>query len=380
MGKRANNEGAIRHRPDGRWEARYRDPQGSRRSVYGSSQAEVSEKLRDILHRIQKNEYCEPSRITTKVWMETWWREYCVPSTRRNSSSTTLRSIRRNIVPAIGEIPLQRLRTDHLQALINDLIKSGYAPATIRRINAALHSALKQAVVNHLIVRNPIEGVKLPTMQQKEVEVLTIVEQKRLIELLPDNSYGRALRFVLGTGLRASEVCGLRWLDIGGDSFMVNQAITTYLDYEEAEGARLKRSVAPPKSKAGKRRIPLTASIRNLLSIQWQAQRGDIATALGNGIGWPSDGLVFTTALGTSLDRGNLGRTLRNCLDKAGLRRVGVHALRHTFATNALHSGMDYRTLSELMGHASISFTLQVYAHTDMEIKRKAMEAMEANS
>ncbi|MGI6688240.1 MAG: tyrosine-type recombinase/integrase [Christensenellales bacterium] len=376
--KRPDNEGSIRQRPDGRWEARYRDAHGNRKSVYALTQSEVSAKLRDILQQISKDEYCEPSRLTVGEWMQTWWNEYCVPTTRKNSASVTRQGITSHIMPALGKIRLQRLRSDQIQGLVNKLTQSGYAPATVRRVIASLRTAMRQAVANNLILRNPVDGVRLPKMEQKEIAVLSTNEQRLLLEALPGTDNGRALRFILGTGLRSSEALGLRWSDIKGDAFTVNQAITDYRDYESTSGPRIKREVAPPKSSAGKRTIPLTASMQELLAEQWREQLKQKEAALAKGVGWPKDGLVFTNQIGEPKDKSNLSRTLRQALAKAGLPHRGVHALRHTFATNAVQSGMDIRTLSEIIGHTKIAFTLQTYAHSDMDTKRKALEMMEA--
>lgn len=275
--------------------------------------------------------------------------------------------------------PLQQLRSDQVQAFINRMVHDNYAPATIRRIIATLRTALQQAVNNQLILRNPASGVKLPKMEQKEIDVFSLNEQRLLLEALPNNDNGRALRFILGTGLRSSELCGLRWKDIKNNAFTVNQAITLYQDYEEEDGPVYKKQIAPPKSASGRRTIPLTSDMLALLEEQRQAQNKDKEAAINKGIGWPTNGLVFTASTGQAKDRANLSRTLRQALDKAGLAHRGIHALRHTFATNAMQSGMDYRTLSEILGHSKVAFTLQTYAHSAMDIKLKALEAMEAH-
>lgn len=377
MAKRANNEGSPRQRKDGRWEARYTDPHGKRKSLYAATEAELITKLRTTLQQIATGEYCGPSRITVGTWLMTWWKEYAVPATRKNSASVARHNIEKHILPALGKIQLQRLRADQVQAFANKLVQAEYAPATIRRIMATLKSALKQAVTNQMILRSPADGLRLPKMEQGEIQVLTAGEQRRLLEALPDTDNARMLRFMLGTGLRASEACGLRWSDIQGSVFTVRQGITDHVQYDEQGRRSLQREANAPKSKAGKRSIPLTANMLELLEEQRRAQAAQKEDAIGKGLGW-AGALVFAGPLGAPKDRNNLKRTLHQALEKAGVKRVGLHALRHTFATNALQAGMDARTLSEIIGHSQIAFTLQVYAHSNMSIKRKALEAMEA--
>ena len=106
-------------------------------------------------------------------------------------------------------------------------------------------------------------------------------------------------------------------------------------------------------------------------------RRIQIETSLAQGVNWNANDLVFCSDIGTPYEGRNLCRVLHRTLEQAGLEQMGVHALRHTFATLALESGMDLRTLSEILGHANISLTLQLYAHSTVETKLKAMNCME---
>lgn len=280
-----------------------------------------------------------------------------------------------HIIPNLGKILLQKLRVEKVQAFINALSRKNLAPSTIKRITAVLKMALKQAVINQLIIRNPAENVTLPKIKQKEIAFLSQDEQRRLLAALPDTDNARAIRFLLGTGLRASEVIGLRWKDVGDSSFYIRQAITSYNTFEKKKKYAL--SIDAPKSAASNREIPLMPSMRDLLEEQRMKQAEEKMRALALGIGWESGGLVFSTYDGSPKDIRNLRRTLTQALDRAALPHRGLHALRHTFATNALQAGMDVRTLSEIIGHSKIAFTLQTYVHSNMDIKRKALQAME---
>lgn len=375
MAKRANGEGTIRQREDGLWEARYRDADGQRKSFYSKSQTELAAKLRGINHQISTGEYCNPSKLTVGTWMLTWWKEYCVPATRSNSAATTRQSIDNHIMPLIGKYLLQKLRVDQVQRFVNQLSKQ-YAPSTVKRIMAALKSGLKQAVQNKLIPHSPTDYVRMPQQGQKEIQYLTKDQQRLLIEQLPENTDGRALRFMMGTGLRVSELIGLRWKDIEGDVFSINQAITTYSDCD-SKGVKTKQIIGEPKSKASKRSIPLSIPLQAVLKEQREGQRKQKETALGKGIGWPDSDLVFCTDLGYPKDRANLKRALDVSLALAGLPHRGPHALRHTFATNAVQANVDPVTVSNMLGHSKVAFTMQTYVHTNMDVKRQGIEAME---
>ena len=122
-----------------------------------------------------------------------------------------------------------------------------------------LKCALHQAVMNNIINRNPADNIKPPKLVQKEIEFLEPEEILRLLTVLPDNTHGRAIRFILGTGLRVSELCGLRWCDITAEGFSIKQI--TYVN----NGEHIAES---PKTRAGKRNIPLNDKLRSILDLQ----------------------------------------------------------------------------------------------------------------
>ena len=178
-----------------------------------------------------------------------------------------------------------------------------------------------------------------------------------------------------------SELCALRWCDLSEDGFTVNQTLYVvdgrHLSEDEYKGLRLHESA--PKTAAGRRFIPFNDKLREIISEQRQAQRleylrmGEIWRG-----GEPGKGTqyIFATAMGTPTDRHGIARALRAYLDKAGLEHRGPHALRHTFATRWIQSGKDPVTLSKILGHANVSFTLKTYVHADTASKRAGMETM----
>jgi integrase len=139
-----------------------------------------------------------------------WWRIYCLPSKKISTCTGYESTIIWHIKPHLGKVSLQELKPMQVQAMINQLVKEGKAPSTIRKAQALLHCALEQAIVNGMLIHNPAERTILPRMERKEIQFLTLEEQRRFIAALTDNTPGRALYFILGTGLRAAELTGLR--------------------------------------------------------------------------------------------------------------------------------------------------------------------------
>lgn len=249
------------------------------------------------------------------------------------------------------------------------------SPASMRKQFEPLQGSLKQAVQNRLIERNIASNVRLPKVEGKEIAFLASNEAQALISILPESTGGRALRFIMGSGLRASELCGLRWSDISDDSFQIRQAA----QFAKVDGKQ-QLVLAPPKTKAGRRTIPLTPGLIDLLDRQRTAQIKERLVAGPLWIGEiPGAGntLVFATEVGSYADRANLDRTLRRLLKQAGLPSRGLHALRHTFATSWIRSNSDPRTLSEVLGHTKVAFTIQQYVHTDMAAKHAGMMSIE---
>jgi len=377
--RRAQGEGSIRQRPDGTWEGRYttgRDPgtgKQIRRSVYADTQEEVRKKLREVLKSLDEGTYVKPDRMTVGSWLDTWFKVYFLPNHRASTATVYDWNINTYLKPGLGNVQLQKLRVDQIQAFVNEQSKDKQ-PASVRKMIEVLRAAFKQAVKNNLLQRNPCDGVTLPKPEQKEIEFLTVDEQEALLKVLPETDNGRALRFILLTGLRVSEICGLRWADVEEDYFTVRQGVVRTKAFDAAEGeGKTQLTIDAPKSKAGVREIPILPEMREIL----QQQRKLYASRkLAAGPLWEDADLVFCSELGTPKDSANLRRTLTVALKKAGLQHRGVHALRHTFATNAIRAGVDVKTLGELIGHSKAAFTIQTYVHSNLDTKIKAMQAI----
>ncbi len=373
------NSGTVRKRYPGKYEARYTAPNGKRYSIYGSSEADVQKKLRKALTSVDNGEYVEPSQLTVGKWLDTWFTTYAQPILRESTAAIHYENIRLHLKPAFGKIELQKIRIEQIQQFVNKQNKK-YAPSTIHKHMEPLQLALKQAVINKLITTSPMEGVKLPKMEHKEIQFLTKQEQEKLFAQIPNTTSGRAIQFILATGLRASEICGLQWQDIDNGVMHIRRGVQKVRSVDDNQTVERKLIIATPKTRAGQRPIPFFVQVNTLLERQRIEQ---IEQRLKAGSGWfggdagKGDTYVFATELGTPCDRNNLARSLRKMLDDAGLAHRGLHALRHTFATNAVQAGIDTRTLSEILGHTKVAFTMQQYVHSNLETKKEAMRKME---
>lgn len=344
-----------------------------RKSIYGATQAEVSKKLLEVRQQQTTGQYVQPDKMTVGQWLDTWLETYVKPTRRPATVASYANNIKNHLKPRLGIVVLQKLRPENVQAMLNELHKQGLKPATVTKAKNVLKAAMKQAIINRLIANDPCEGATPPKMEQEEIKYLSLEEQRRFVATLPDTTYGRALGFILGTGLRIAELCGLRWRDVKGTTITVTQTIRRLQTLKDGDGPKTELVTTKPKTKAGLRTIPLPPKLQATLRHEKQEQ-AKMLLKLGVPK-WEND-LVFCTETGKPLEVRNVNRALYKILDELGIERMGVHALRHTFATRAIENGMDVKTLSEILGHADVATTMRLYVHSSMDTKQKSMNAM----
>lgn len=369
--KRANGEGCISRFKD-MWRGRFTDPVTKRqRSVYGKTQKECKEKLDIVLETIRGGKYVVPNVETTGSWLDTWFSSYYCVGTKQSTQASTHNDI--NVLKGyIGSIPLQKLNTEHIQAMIRKMGEANLAASTIIRKIKVLKQALNMAVKRKKIRENPVYDCTLPQNTKPEIAFLTESEQEALLSVIPNTTHGRAIRFLLGTGMRVSELCGLKWADFQSDGIHVERVNMTIQDWRNDGYINVETL---PKTTRGKRIIPLTQTLIILLNRQRVAQKQE---CLKTGRAYDEkNGYIFANILGNPADRSNIARAYRSLCKKAGIEPRGIHTLRHTFATNWVRHSPDVPTLSRILGHADAAFTYKVYCHADQTSMKNGMEMME---
>ena len=372
--KRANGEGNIRKRSDGRWEGRYtagHDPVTGKRitkNVLGKTQAEVREKLRRTIEETRGLDVARAGEYTVGQWLEVWFNDYAMLKVRPSSHQTYRGYLNHHIKPYIGNIPLTKLSSLDLQRLYKKLLSDGrvdrieskkqpkgLSAKTVRNIHQIISSALKLAVEQKLIACNPAEGCALPKVERKEMQTLPIEQLTSFLREAKDSGVFALYYIDLTTGLRRGELLGLKWADI---------------DLEKGD-LRVQRQIGringkiiemPLKTKNAYRTLPLSADAIDVLKMQ--------KCKVGNSE-W-----VFPSPSGGPMSPDSVLHMLHRVLKRAGLPKVRFHDLRHTFATLALQNGVDIKTVSGMLGHFSAGFTLDTYAHVTTSAKREAAKTM----
>lgn len=265
--RRGNNEGSIRLRSDGRWEARasagydYCTGKPKRISVYGKTKTEVIQKLRELEYSIHNQKNIDPASTKLTDWMTYWLETYKVSNIKQSTYTSYRTYIQKHISAAFPNKKLKDVATRDLQEFYMYKLEIEHLSAkTVINIHRCIHEALKQAVLEHYLPFNPSDAVSLPKVSKPEIEVLTIDEQNRLYTASYNHRYGVFIRLTLSTGLRLGEVLGLKWenIDLSSGVLYVRQTLNRLekIDYN-GQGNKTEIVIQTPKTKNSLRSIPL---------------------------------------------------------------------------------------------------------------------------
>ena len=278
-----------------------------------------------------------------------------------------------HLIPALGALPLGKLQPSQVQAYYNKALSSGrrdgaggLSAQTVVHHHRVLHVALKRARALRLIAQNPVEDVSRPRVERQEIEVLDQAEAAALLAAARGTRLFPTVVVALGTGLRRGEILGLRWSDIDLDQATLS--VVQSLEQTKA-GLRFKT----PKTKRSRRTIALSPSLVEEL----QAHRVKQAAArLALGMGKAQ--LVFTTIDGDPIQPDSVTKMFARLVERAKVRPISLHALRHTHATDLLRAGVHPKIVSErLLGHASIAITMDTYSHAIPGLQQDAAQRID---
>ena len=351
----------IYKRKDGRYEGRYiqkYDANGKPKwgYIYGKTYVETKEKLTLKKADAKNTQTVISSGMKLNDWIDVWL------DTQRQikqSTRTTYLSLYKNhIRNSIGRVPLKKLHEEQLQNFVDDETEN-FSAKTVHSVFSMLKLALEAAHKKRYI-GNIYSDIRLPKVKQAVLRVLTPLEQRQLERVLLENEsrYDIGILLCLYTGLRIGELCALRWenIDLKNAVITVEATAQRVVDEDKNSTAKTKIQFADPKSLSSIRIIPIPRA----LAVQLRKYQRDSGYILRDN--------------GKYADVRNVSRRFKAVLAKAGLPDLNFHILRHTFATRALELGFDVKTLSEILGHSSVTITLNLYAHSLPEHKRKEME------
>lgn len=374
--KRANGEGNIRMRADGRWEGRFtagRDPKTGklvRKNVLGKTQAEVRDKLKKAIDACQSIDVSRADQFTVESWLRMWYELYSKPNIRESTQERYWNHIRYHIIPAIGDIKLTKLTTRNIQKMYNDIrdhgrVKKGpndkrdpsLSASYIMSLHRMLHMALERAVKEQLILRNPCDDVILPKVEKKEMKILKPENISAYLAEAEKRGVLPMFFLELCSGLRKGELIALLWSDLD----IEHQTISVSKQAVRVKGGGVK--VTTPKTPTSIRLESIPKEAVDLLIAEHEKH--------------PDNPYMFPSPVNGGMWYPDAVNRLNDKILKTlGLEHIRFHDLRHTFATIALQNGVDIRTVSSMLGHADPGFTLRTYTHATRQKQDEAAETV----
>ncbi len=366
--RRANGEGNIRKRADGRWEGRYtagHDPVTGKqifKNVLAKTQADCKEKLKTAIEETQGIDIVKSEQYTVGQWLEYWLENYGNMYLRPSSQVNYSGFLNNQIANNIGKIKLNKLTSLQIQNFYREMIDHGrvqrkvaekkplgLAPKSVRNMHFFISHALSKAVDEKLIPSNPAQNCVLPKKEKTEMKTLPLGDLTKFFEEAKKSGVFELYFTEMATGLRRGELLGLKWSDIdfGQNSIYVQRQITR-MDGKVQE--------SPLKTKNAYRQIIVPNEVIKVLKDKQKRENG-------------FSQYVFSSPSGGAIAPDSVLNMLHRVLDRAGLPKVRFHDLRHTFSTMALQNGVDVKTLSGILGHYSAGFTLDTYGHITPQMK-----------
>lgn len=358
-----------------------------RKAIYGKTEAEVKRKLKEFKKEMESKKNFNSSTMTLSEFLERWFIEYKLKKLSKSYYDRLQSVYKYHIKPYIGDIKLSQLTKKHIQKLIDDGNNAGYARASLKKIAEILRPALKVAVNDeHLLDKSPFDGVVIPSeseMQKptKEIIIYSDRQKEKMLVSIDENftnttlctfRYFPAFLFILNTGLREGELLALKWKHLKQTEYGHTVATIfeniTYVHERDADGNAVRRilNTGKLKGKCKKREVPLNdKALKALEQIKQSNEQLGIHSEY-----------IFSKPDGTCSTAGRLIRSLNHLAKLADVPYLGVHSLRHSFASALLKKGVSVKVVAEILGHSDAYFTANVYVHIDNDQKLDAVNSL----
>jgi integrase len=355
MSRRGQGEGSIYKRADGRWcavlDLGILDGRRRRRVKYARTRKEAGELLRKMQTEHEQGIDLAADRQTVATFLEYWLQNVVKKNNRPKTLKTYDFICRMHIKPHIGHIQLDKLRAQHVQMMLNKVSES-VSITTTRYARSVLVIALNHAVRWGYVARNVAQVVEPPPAQKYEAQLLTEEQAGRFLAAVAGHRLEPLYRVALGLGLRQGEILALKWADV------------------DLQGATL--TVKDSKTPHGRRTLRLPPVLVRVLQQHWSGQQQERRL---QGTNWQEHGRVFTGTRGKPILDTVLRAHFKTTLKRAGLSdTIRFHDLRHSFASFLIAQGEHPRVIMQIMGHSSISITMDIYGHIFEDKERSALD------
>jgi integrase len=322
----------------------------------------------ELLATLDQGAYVEPSKRTMGPFLREDWLPGLRSQVRPSTWAEHRSKVEVHLVPAIGQVPLQRLAPGHLNTLYADLLERGLSARTVLHVHATIRRALADATRWGLVPRNVALLASPPRPSRTELHVWTAADLRAFLAFVEDDRLYALWLLAASTGMRRGEVLGLQWpdVDLGRARVGVRRSLVTV-------GHQV--VVSEPKTAKGRRSVALDpATVAGLKA--WRKHQ--TAERLAWGPAWTDSGLVFTREDGRPLHPREVTRAFSRHVLAAGVPIIRLHDLRHTHATLALAAGVHPKVVQERLGHANIAITLDTYSHAVPALEEAAARTVAA--
>ncbi|WP_168207350.1 tyrosine-type recombinase/integrase [Microlunatus elymi] len=330
-------------------------------------------KLRELRRELDAGVSAPSDRLTTGAFLDRW-----VLSLDGRVSAKTADSyadtVRLHLVPGLGRIPVRKLIVSQVDALWQSKRQQGYSANSIRIMRSVLRRALTQAEREGVILRNVAALSGAPRLDAGEGRSMSVDQARELLDTIKTHRHRALISIMLAFGLRRGEALGLHWSAFDADAMTlrVTHGVKRVKDRTESK-RKTRLEIGELKTRRSRRTLFLTPELVELLK---QHRGRQAAERIAAGAAWQDHGLVFPTEIGTPLDPDNFSHVFARLTTKAGLGHWHPHELRHSGASLMLAQGTDLYVVSEVLGHASIAITKDIYGHLVEGHKREASKAM----
>ena len=338
---------------------------GKRYYVSAKTKTQTEQKLRQSITDADRGLAFDAGALLLSGYLDKWLLNIR-DTVRQRTWERYEQIVRVHLKPTIGRLKLKNVTPTHLRGLYREKLDAGASNRTVQYIHTTLRKALQDAVSDELIPRNVADGIKAPRPTKKEINPLSPEQARMFLEAIRDDPLEALYVLAIHRGLRQGELLGLKWddVDLLTGTLLVRRTLSLTRDGHVFE---------QPKNGKG-RSIDLTQSAADALRSHLQRQLKEIE-ALGDE--YQDQGLIFPGEKGQPMRPWTLTRKLQRILERAGLPHLRFHDLRHTCATLLLSKGVHPKFVQELLGHATISITLDTYSHVIPAMGDQTRKAIE---
>ncbi len=365
-------KGYIRPKGKNKWQIQVytgTGPDGKPRrhfELVTGNKGDAQRRLTELLSSLDKGVYAPPGKLTVGDLLHLWLDGYVKTNCAQRTFDGYQTIVERHLIPAFGSVQIKQLHTQMIQSYYGKQCES-LSNLTVHHQHRVLSQALKYAVRQGYLGRNPAELVDAPSPRKKTMRTLTPDEVEVLLSSVKGEYYYPVIYTAISTGLRQAELLGLRWRDIDLDMLSLSVSQVLYIRkgiYQFKE----------PKTAHSRRRVAMTPKLATYLR-QYKKERETLYWQLDRE--FTLDTLVFATHEDKPIDARILSHAFGRMAKRANLGGVRFHDLRHTFASLMLLRGAKPKVISEALGHASVAFTMDTYSHIIEGMQQDAMALLD---